>query len=200
MKPHPYAYPSGPHIRRHGPSGWSDYQQYRPWLRDEFTFHCVYCLQREQWADMRRGFQIDHFIPQKIRPDLKADYNNLIYLCPACNSLKSSKSLPDPCKINLKSCLKFQKNGVVKPLNKDGERIRLVLNLNSPSLIDYRRSLIGILATLYAHNPIEFAEKMRFPKDLPDLKQKRPKKNSKPKGVDSSWFAKREKGKLPEVY
>tara|TARA_B110000037_G_scaffold221976_2_gene294882 strand:- start:69 stop:671 length:603 start_codon:yes stop_codon:yes gene_type:complete len=200
MKPNPYAYPSGPHNRRHGASGWSDYQQYRPWLRDEFTFRCVYCLQREQWADMRRAFQIDHFIPQKIRPDLKADYDNLIYLCPNCNSLKSATLLPDPCKVDLRTCLKFLKNGEVKALNKSGERIILVLDLNRSALVDHRRSRIGVLKTLYVHNQSEFKEMMRFPKDLPDLTQKPPKKNTRPKGVDSSWFAKREKGKLPEVY
>lgn len=200
MKPHPYAYPTGPHVRRHGPSGWSDYQQHRPWIRDEFSFRCVYCLHREQWSDMRRGFQIDHFIPQKIRPDLKADYDNLIYLCPNCNSLKSASLLPDPCQVNLKSCLKYLKNGKVKSLNKEGERIILVLNLNTPSLVDYRRSKIGTLATLFVHNPSEFTKMMQFPKDLPDLTKKPPKLNSRPIGIESSWFAKLQRKQLPKVY
>jgi hypothetical protein len=36
--PAPFAYPSAPHSRRHGPAGYEDYTHYKPWLRDEFTF------------------------------------------------------------------------------------------------------------------------------------------------------------------
>src|SRR4051812_13664188 len=58
MPEHPFEYPAGVHVRRHGPSGWTEYQRYRSWLRDEFCFRCVYCLLREQWLDMRRGLQV----------------------------------------------------------------------------------------------------------------------------------------------
>ncbi len=43
----PFRYPDGPHQRRHGPRGYASYESYRPWLRDEFAFRCVYCLTRE---------------------------------------------------------------------------------------------------------------------------------------------------------
>ncbi len=43
----PFAYPPAPHVRRNGPQGYADYQSYRPWLRDEFSFRCVCCLLRE---------------------------------------------------------------------------------------------------------------------------------------------------------
>lgn len=33
----PFDYPPEPHIRRHGPRGYSDYGSYRPWLRDELS-------------------------------------------------------------------------------------------------------------------------------------------------------------------
>lgn len=45
----PFEYPSAPLVRRHGPVGYLDYSSFRPWLRDEFGFRCVYCLRREQW-------------------------------------------------------------------------------------------------------------------------------------------------------
>lgn len=51
----PFNYPDAPHRRRHGPRGYADYASYRPWLRDEFTFRCVYCLLREQWGLVRGG-------------------------------------------------------------------------------------------------------------------------------------------------
>jgi hypothetical protein len=38
-----FAYPVIPHVRRHGPRGYVDDEHYNPWLRDEFTFRCVYC-------------------------------------------------------------------------------------------------------------------------------------------------------------
>src|ERR1700682_3612702 len=44
-----FAYPSEPHQRKHGPAGYTNYEEYKPWLRDEFTFRCVYCLERELW-------------------------------------------------------------------------------------------------------------------------------------------------------
>ena len=45
-----FVYPEVPHSRRHGPKGYADCYQYHPWLRDEFSFRCVYCLSRERWG------------------------------------------------------------------------------------------------------------------------------------------------------
>ena len=42
--PAPFAYPTTPHTRRHGPRGYKNYKEYKPFLRDEFAFRCVYCL------------------------------------------------------------------------------------------------------------------------------------------------------------
>lgn len=200
MIPQPFSYPSGPHVRRHGPAGWNEYGRYRPWLRDEFCFRCVYCLIRESWVDMRRGYQIDHFVPQKLRPDLKADYDNLLYLCPACNNLKGASLLPDPSVIALDSCLRFLKNGTVEALNEHGEIIVEVLQLDDPRLVDLRRRKNGILASLAENDWPLFVEEMGFPKDLPNLSQDLPPQNSRPEGLKTSWFAKWETGSLPEVY
>lgn len=52
----PFIYPAVPHVRRHGPMGYADVTSFRPWLRDEFSFRCVYCLLREQW-DWRSSIQ-----------------------------------------------------------------------------------------------------------------------------------------------
>jgi hypothetical protein len=45
-----FIYPHHPHVRRHSPRGYRDYRSYKPWLRDEFDFRCVYCLWRERWC------------------------------------------------------------------------------------------------------------------------------------------------------
>lgn len=198
--PLPFAFPTGPHVRRHGPAGWSDYARYRTWLRDEFCFRCAYCLIREQWVDMRRGYQIDHFVPQKLRPDLKADYDNLLYLCPSCNNLKRAALLPDPCSVTLSDCLCFHPNGTVEALNADGESIIEILELDDPRLVDYRRRKTGILASLAASDWRLFVEEMGFPQDLPDLTTDLPPRNSRPEGIRQSWFSRREAGEPLEVY
>jgi len=200
MIPKPFAYPPGPHARRHGPAGWKDYGRYRPWLRDDFCFRCVYCLIRENWIDMRRGYQIDHFVPQKLRPDLKADYDNLLYLCADCNNLKGAALLPDPCKVALDSCLRFHSDGTVEAINSDGERIIEILQLDDERLIDFRRRKFGILQSLAANDRPLFTEEMGFPKDLPDLSADPPPTNTRPAGMQTSWLSLRKAGKLPQVY
>lgn len=45
----PFTDPATPHRRTHGPFGYERYQLFNPWLRDEFVFPCVYCLEREVW-------------------------------------------------------------------------------------------------------------------------------------------------------
>jgi hypothetical protein len=43
--------------------------------------------------------EIDHFLAVSQRPDLKADYDNLLLVCPICNVLKGSRALPDSCQV-----------------------------------------------------------------------------------------------------
>ena len=83
-------------IRRHGPAGYKDYRSYRPWLRDEFAFRCVYCLVREQWGRMTGEFDLDHFLPQVTHPAQAVEYDNLLYACGTCNLRKGAGLLPDP--------------------------------------------------------------------------------------------------------
>jgi hypothetical protein len=55
-----FRYPMSAHERRHGPRGYQDYRSYKPWLRDEFEFRCVYCLCRERWfPDGDANFSVD---------------------------------------------------------------------------------------------------------------------------------------------
>ena len=196
----PYAYPSAPHIRRHGPGGWIDYQKYRPWLRDEFTFRCMYCLDREVWRDMRERMHIDHFQPQALRKDLKCEYTNLLYLCPACNSLKSHAALPDPCAVALADCLRVHDDGRIEARNSEGELLIIKLALDDPLTVARRRRMIGMLRTLAEFNWRGFVEWMRFPEDLPDLTLFPPPHNLKPEGIAESCHEKKKRGALPEVY
>lgn len=202
--PKPYEYPTKRHARRHGPSGWNDYQRYREWLRDEFSFRCVYCLEREVWRDMRQKMHIDHFQPQAIRKELKCQYTNLLYACPACNSKKSDTVLPDPCQAVLADCLIVHDDGRIEAKNKSpiGQILIDELALDDPRTVDRRRLLIGTLLTLAKYDWPSFTEWMKFPENLPDLnsKENRPTTNSKPEGVAESFFERKRRGDLPEVY
>ncbi len=83
-----FDYPESRSERIHGPAGYASYESYRPWLRDEFTFRCVYCLKRETWGQVTGEFELDHFQPQSLAPHLSLDYFNLVYACRRCNSVK----------------------------------------------------------------------------------------------------------------
>lgn len=82
--------------RIHGPIGYSSYESFRPWLRDEFTFRCAYCLNRETWGRVTAEFELDHFNPQSLAPDLTLDYLNLVYSCRRCNQVKLDQHVADP--------------------------------------------------------------------------------------------------------
>ena len=204
MIPQPYTYPSSPHTRRHGPGGWKDYQRYREWLRDEFAFRCVYCLDREVWRDMRSRMHIDHFQPQALRPDLECDYSNLLYLCPACNGLKRDLLLPDPGAVTLGDCLRVHRDGRIEAIdnNRNGRRIIDQLALDEPPATTRRRIMIGTILSLAESDWPMLVEWMRYPADLPDLSAEKltPPTNSRPEGILQSHFERRRKGRLAEVY
>ena len=196
----PYAYPAAPHTRRHGPSGWSDYRRYRPWLRDEFQFRCVYCLERERWRDMRVAMPVDHFVPQVRAPHLKKTYENLLYLCPCCNTLKLDELLPDPCELALAQCLRVQRDGRIEALSAEGQLIIEVLELDADRVVSHRRRIIGAILSLAASNPDELTLWLGYPDDLPDLAALVPPTNSKPDGVTDCFFAQRKRGELATFY
>ena len=80
--PRLFAYPRTVHVRRHGPNGYLDYADFKPWLRDEFQFRCVYCLCRERWfPDGNEAFSIDHLQPKSVASTLVCNYDNLVYAC-----------------------------------------------------------------------------------------------------------------------
>lgn len=69
----------------------SNYRDYKPDLRNDFSSRCGYCDSPDEYFGGRRGFQIDHFAPLSKFPDLQLTYSNLVYSCPFCNRAKSNK-------------------------------------------------------------------------------------------------------------
>lgn len=197
----PFRYPDGIHMRRHGPFGYRDYESYRDWLRDEFCFRCVFCLKRELFDVRMNAFDVDHFIPQAIAPDLQLEYDNLVYVCKRCNAVKADLEVPDPCKVAFAECIEILDSGECQSLNAPGELLIDVLNLNESERVQYRYSIITILNSLDSAKVNEVLPMfLGYPKDIPDLSRKKCPGNKRPKGIAESWFQRQQRGELPILY
>jgi hypothetical protein len=196
----PYAYPARPHRRRHGPAGYATYESYRPWLEDEFSFRCIYCLNRKVWSPTNI-WAIDHLISQDEAPELECEYDNLVFACQFCNQQKLANRVPDPCRVAYGDCLRVEADGTVTALNRHGKKLVSVIRLNHPRFVEERLKIIRVLHVLAKHAPLEFQTLMGFPADLPDLSTlKPPKGNRRPEGISESCFARRTRDELPSVY
>lgn len=200
-----FAYPMAPHRRRHGPAGYKEYESYREWLRDDFSYRCVFSLIRETWIGRAASFDIDHLRPQSADITLVCDYDNLLYLSHRTNLRKGKLSLPDPGEIALGKCLKVETSGdrigEVTTLNKDGEAIVATLKLNNQEEVEDRRKWLDVLRAVAVADECRFRKLVGFPADLTNLATKRNKPNTRPDGIRQSAFHLKEFTKsLPEWY
>jgi hypothetical protein len=206
--PTPFANPTTPHARRHGPQGYKDYQSYKLFLRDDFTFRCVYCLERETWYPNRAdAFSTEHFEPKVLNPDRERDYENLVYACTRCNSIKREKVLfLDPTLVALADHLRVAEDGQIEGLTPEGKKLIALLDLAHTPAVEVREETLLILRAKREQpdNPVIheiFLRRFRYPTDLPDLtKAKPPGGNSRPDGIEDSHHMRRRRGELPEVY
>lgn len=207
--PAPLAYPTSAHVRKHSPVGYTNYRQFKPWLRDEFTFRCVYCLERERWYPSRAdAFSVDHVVAQAADPKriLVCNYKNLVYACSRCNSLKRDIKLPDPTSMAMAACLSLAADGKMKALNIDGKIIIDILCLNESPVIDTRRSISRVikLKRAYPDDPEIhelFLDVFGYPDDLPDLESKRPRGGKHRESAPvPSYHRLRQLNQLGEIY
>jgi hypothetical protein len=197
----PFVYPSTPLQRRHGPQGYADYASYRPWLRDEFTFRCVYCLLREQWGRLRGTFDIDHFLPVAQYPAKVCDYDNLLHACATCNLAKGNRVLPDPLTVLTSATVRVAEDGTIHTDDPEAAQLIEMLGLDSEESTEFRLLWIGIVALAARHDTALYERLLSLPDDLRDLGRLRPPGgNTRPKGVDTSYFRLRERGQLPATY
>jgi HNH endonuclease len=203
----PFAYPVAAHKRRHAPAGYMDYQNYKSWLRDEFTFRCVYCLERERWYPSREAaFSVDHVVPQVVDPARICDYENLVYACLRCNSNKQDVILPDPTRVRLSECLSIDDDGTISALNADGSDMISLLHINDSPVIDTRKKYLKLIQLRIRHpNNSDvhdlFLDAYGYPDDLPDLASKRPPGGNRPKsGPVLSYYQLRQLNLLSKVY
>ena len=60
---------------------YAQYNRYKPYLADDFNHKCGYTDCSDHWFGGQRNFQIDHFKPKSIYPQLISEYSNLVYPC-----------------------------------------------------------------------------------------------------------------------
>lgn len=202
-----FAYPATEHQRRHGPRGYTSYRAFKPWLRDEFTFRCVYCLSRERWCpNGHEEFAVDHAVPRTVAPDKTCDYENLVYACQSCNRNRQNAELPmDLLQMPLSTHLWVASDGTVQALTREGRYLERICQLNRPLLVSFRRRMLGLIRFLTASGQKDdeaiLCDLLGFPDNLPDLAAKRaPAGNTRPKGIADSHAAKRQRGELAHVY
>jgi len=196
--PLPFTYPRAVLARRHGPGGYEDYRSYRPWLRDEYTFRCVFCLIRERWGQATGQFDLDHFVPHAQHPGQSPEYENLIYTCHSCNLRKSDNEMPQA---DLSSeNVRIYEDGRMVGLTPHADKMIRLLWLNSPQSIEWRRLWIRIVKLAKEHDGGLFSQLMGYPDDLPDLSKLNPPSNSKPEGIEQCYHELHQRGELPSTY
>jgi hypothetical protein len=205
--PDPFTYPAQPHVRKHAPAGYKDYTKYKPWLRDEFEFRCVYCLQREKWSrDWHAAFSVDHVVPQVEDATLVCVYGNLVYACLRCNSAKQGVRVVDPTQESMGRHLRVEPAGSVTGLTDEGSFLIELLHLNAGSAISERRRILRLLKLRQRYPEdrelgADFLAAFAYPEDLPDLRLLRPPEgNQLDANKFQSFHARREKSHLPSIY
>jgi hypothetical protein len=201
-----FAYPTSAHVRRHGPQGYVDDDHYKPWLRDEFTFRCLYCRCREVWfPDGDRNFSVEHVQPTSLAAEGLTSYDTLIYSCCQCNATRKAILLPlDPGR-DLGRHIEVSPDGTIRGLTPEGEDFIRICRLDRPNLTAFRRLILDVLTLLQRKREHDAAELCRrylgYPANLPNLgARKPPGGNSRPQGIEESAFARHARGHLPEVY
>src|SRR5260221_388039 len=148
-----FSYPEKPLVRRHGPQGYAEAVAYRPWLRGEFCFRCVYCLLRGQWGRLRGTFDVEPFLPVVARPYLTLAYDNLVYSCATCNSTKGTALIPNPEQVLLAKNVFVHEDGAVEGRTAVARRLIRLLGLDSAESTEFRLLWLGILALAKEHDP-----------------------------------------------
>lgn len=146
-------------LRRKSPPAPSRLSGYRPFVRQDFSECCAYCLLHELLAAGAGNFELDHFRPKSLFPDLADDYFNLFYSCHVCNQYKGATwpsadlskegfGYLDFCRESFGEHFRERADGFWEPLTRRAEYTAARLRLNRPHLVEIRR-LLRRLARLH---------------------------------------------------
>ena len=96
--------------------------------------------------------------------------------------------------------MKVHQDGSIEALNEQGVILVETLNLDDEDCRRCRRLISEIIELSARHDSALLRSLLGYPEDLPDLSMLRPPSNTRPQGVTQSFFAKKMRGELPEVY
>ncbi|WP_018248798.1 HNH endonuclease [Orenia marismortui] len=102
------------HPKRTCDKVYKNYSSYKEFLAKDFNYKCGYCDDNSLLLGGPHNFHIDHFAPKKKFPELKSEYNNLVYSCPYCNQYKSDDWISDKADINI-----IDNRGYIDPCDLD---------------------------------------------------------------------------------
>ncbi|HET6883783.1 MAG TPA: HNH endonuclease, partial [Pirellulales bacterium] len=94
---------------------------------------------------MTGEFDVDHFQHQSLRPDLAADYENLVYSCRRCNGVKSDAAVADPTFVMCRGRIVTGDDGRVSGVDAEATWLIFALDLNSPRLVEWRITWMRIV-------------------------------------------------------
>lgn len=128
---------------------YKDYRKYKPFLRKDFSYACVYCTIHEGEFGGFHSFHVEHFRPKSKFPGLETQYTNLLYACWKCNSfkgedwpsgnpLKSGKGYLDPCVYDYAKYFTVDNHGIVTSTTKAARYMIERLHFNCNFLIKIR--------------------------------------------------------------
>lgn len=112
------------------PTGKWTKESIRSLIESDFSFSCCYCgiglgvSKKQKSGIQRRQGQVDHFLPKSKRPELVYEWENLLWSCSDCNTLKDeyysvdgSEHLLNPCSQTDMACLEYQESSGDYALN-----------------------------------------------------------------------------------
>lgn len=145
--------------RRNPEKKFKNYRMYKPWLREDFKYACVYCTIHEGEFGGFHSFHIEHFKPKSKFPELEMEYTNLLYACWKCNSfkgedwpsdnpLRSGKGYLDPCVYDYEKCFTLNNDGSIIGEIKVARYMIERMHLNCHFLIEIRNERERISETI----------------------------------------------------
>ena len=149
---------------------------------------------------IKGSYDLDHFLPQVSNDDLSTDYDNLVYSCHTCNLGKNAIVIPDPFKTLVANNVVVFADGTIEGTTIDAKATIRKLDLNADDYCRFRVTWIRIIELAAQEDADLYQRLLTYPDNLPNLATKQPDSNSRPSGVENSFYAKRTAGTLPATY
>ena len=167
-----------PHFLRRSPAPnvKGGYRSFRPFVREDFLRQCAFCLFSELLVGGEEGFELDHFRPRHLFPELLNDFYNLYYSCHPCNHIKRDSWPPpaleeqgicfvDFCKEEFGAHFSVEADGRLNALTHPGNYTIDKLNLNRQHLVTLR-GLLGRLGVRLHERRISEEELIALAQEL----------------------------------